>query len=153
VEPTEPDGYVTPPDATEERAPKPAPEPKYDDAVPVYLVAGPGKKEKTGVSPRNITVPAATGTTPNAGIPVRVQADNQDRVGVSLLNESATIIRIGENEADALEKGAALPASMTNYMWIATQDSLYAIADSGSSQLKLSVIEEYRAAGRSWTDQ
>jgi hypothetical protein len=129
------------------RAPRPAPEPKIDDAVPVYIVPRP-KRRTSGASPRRVAIPAS------GNPPVRLFSENEERVGVSLLNESATIIRIGETESDAANYsgtpsgGAALPASMTSYLWISTQDSLYAVADSGASELYLSVIEEFGEAGR-----
>lgn len=137
-----PGGFETP-DAGTGPAPRPAPEPEISDSVPVYIVPGPYKGELAVSSPRQIPVPASGNT------PVRVcgGADRR-RVGVLLLNESATIIRIGGTEVDAANGGAALPASMTNYLWIGTQGSLYAVADSGSSVLFLSVIEEFAGAGR-----
>jgi hypothetical protein len=136
--------YVTPSDESE-HVPvlRPAPEPQFEDAVPVYIVDRPGRRGINRSSPRRIAVPAA------GGVPVRVVAENHDRAGVLLLNESATIIRIGETESDASTRGAALPASQTSYLWIASQDSLYAIADTGTSQLTLSVIEEFGQAGES----
>lgn len=142
---TEPGFRTPPPDVS--RAPRPDPEPKIEDAVPVYIVPRP-KRRTAGASPRRVAIPAA------GNMPVRLFSENEERVGVSLLNESATIIRIGETETDAANYsggpsgGAALPASMTSYLWIGTQDSLYAVADSGASELYLSVIEEFGDAGR-----
>ena len=140
VEPLDDGQYVTPPDASEERAPRPAAEPKIHDAVPVYVVPRPDRRRR-GAAPRKVTVPAA------GNPPVRLFSGNDNRIGVLLLNESATIIRIGEIEIETASGGAALPASMSNYLYISTADSLYAVADSGASTLALSVIEEFGEPG------
>ena len=140
VEPLDDGQYETPPDETEERARRAAPEPKTDHAVPVYVVPRPDKRRR-GAAPRKVIVPAA------GNPPVRLFSPNDTRIGVLLLNESATIIRIGEIEIETASGGAALPVSMTNYLYIATADSLYAVADSGASSLALSVIEEFGEPG------
>lgn len=131
-----PGGFETPP-ADVGHAPRPGREPEVSDAVPVYMVPGPGRGETEVAAPHSTVVPAPGST------PVRLCGAVPSRAAVLLLNESATIVRIGASEADAVNGGAALPATMGGYLRIHTKGQIYAIADSGTSTLKVSVIEEF----------
>ncbi|HEV2317344.1 MAG TPA: hypothetical protein VGV89_07205 [Thermoplasmata archaeon] len=127
---TTPSGLVGPPQTA-------AREPEVTDAVPVYMVPGPGHGETEVAAPHSTIVPAPGST------PARLCGAVPARASVLLLNETSTIIRIGATETDAVNGGAALPASMGNYLRIHTKGHIYAIADSGTATLKVSVIEEF----------
>lgn len=147
VEPTEPDGYVTPPDASDDRRPsRPAPAPKEVHAVPVYQVEGPqGSKVRRRALPFNIRVHAST----SAEV-TRICDRDDNRVSVRLLNEDSTVdIRISHQEEELLTAsaqgtggagaGALLWHGTNSYTQIETQEPLYALTTSASTAL-LSVI-------------
>lgn len=126
---TGPDQYYTP-------QPRPAkPIPVYVvenlDITPVYRSA----------APRSVPIPVA-------GLePQPICGRDPKRVEILLLNESATTLRIGQTYNDAQAGlGALLPASMTGYLRLRTQDTLYAISTS-STAATLSVIQVFDTEG------
>lgn len=84
VKPLDNGGYDTPPDATEERAPRPAPEPHLSDAVPVFITEGPGSERKIRRLITEGPVTLAAGTTD----PVRLADRDPDRVKLWVCNET-----------------------------------------------------------------
>ena len=122
--------------------------PKYEQAtskplpVPVYIVEEAGGRDavKTA-SPRSQTCPAST-----AAEPIRLCGINPRRVRIALLNEdTATDIRFGHDLAAlAAGTGALLPWPMNSYLWLDTQDELFAIGASGSGTPKISIIEVFQ---------
>ena len=107
--------------------------------VPVYIVeqAG-GPAVFRSASPRHFSVQASTGEA------VRLCGRDPKRVRVGLLNESTTSdIRFAQNPADLVNGGGALlPWPSNSYVWLETQDELYAISkDSGTPTI--SVIQEF----------
>jgi hypothetical protein len=115
--------------------------PARPEPIGVYIVSeGGGARALSLCSARKVNVPVP------GGQPVQVCAQDPKTTGVLLLNESATAIRISDTPGGAAT-GAVLPASMSSYLWLACQGDLYAIADSGSSTLVLSVITEFSAPG------
>jgi hypothetical protein len=133
------------PEADVGRAPKQAPVPKVADAVPVYIVEGAQAKVLRMASPRHEICPAST-----AAEPVRICGKNPRRVKVGLLNEdTATDIRIAATRADMTPStggtlgGALVPWPMNSYLWLETQDELYAQGATGAGTPLLSVIEVF----------
>lgn len=115
--------------------------------VPVYIVplAG-GNRPLKKASAIRVPVPAA------GAQPVPLCGRDLHRTRVQLLNESATVIRLVDGPTAQVTpggNGAALPASMTGYLPIDTQEAIYAIADSGAATLYVSVISEYTVPGGS----
>lgn len=111
--------------------------------IPVYVVeeGGSGVVFLTA-SPRHFTVPTATGSVP--GDPVRVCGRNPRRNRVGLLNEDTAVnIRFAQRPSDLVAGGGALLLSMTtSYLWLETQDELFALS-AGTGTPVLSVIEEF----------
>jgi hypothetical protein len=109
--------------------------------VPVYIVTeGSGARTYLTSSPRAITVP------PNAGAdPVRVCGRDLKRNRIGLLNEdTATNIRFAQRPSDLVNGGGALlPWPSTNYLFLETQDELFACTVSATLSVILSVIEEH----------
>jgi len=140
VEPQDFGPYETPPDATEEKAKRPLPEPKIHDAIPVYVVQHPtDKRVRKGMTAELVTV------VNNASAePTRLCNIDHKRVMLHLLNEDATTgIRIGEEYATLLEgRGALLPPGGTSYQHFTHQGPLWAMTTSASATAKLSVIVE-----------
>lgn len=124
----------------EELVPPPLP-------VPVYIVEEAGGQDSVRTAfPRSITCPAST-----AAEPARVCGLNPARARIGLLNEdTATDIRFAaELGALSAGTGALLPWPSNSYLWLDTQDELFAIGASGSGTPKLSIIEVFAGqAGR-----
>lgn len=124
------------------KAPPPVVEqpPSRPPAVPVYLVEGEGgKKVIRTASPQNITVPN------NASDPKLIAGTNPRRNRIGFLNEDATTaVRVGRNQAAVNNGGGALlPKGQTSYLFLETQDELYAVTVSSTLSVVISVIEEY----------
>lgn len=126
--------YETPPTGTG-RAPRPAPLPKTDDAVPVYIVETGGKdKVRREASHDSILVSGSTD-------PVRLCNRDDQRVELHLLNEDATNnVRIGTRSELAESRGAMLPAVTNSYLKIPDQGELWAIPAVAGTIAKVSVI-------------
>jgi hypothetical protein len=110
--------------------------------IPVYVVEN---EDKTPVyrsaAPRNIPIPAT------GGQPVSICGRDPKRVELLILNETNTTVRIGQTYNDASGGlGALLPASMTSYLKLKTQDTLYAMSTS-STAATLSVIQVFDQGG------
>jgi hypothetical protein len=139
------DGQYEVPDGEVGKTPKPAPVEKIPDAVPVYIVEGTSARVIRTASPRHIICPAST-----AAEPVRVCGKNTRRARIGLLNEdTATDIRIGAARGDLLTGpggalgGSLVPWPCNSYLWLETQDELYAIGAKGSGTPLLSIIEVF----------
>ena len=123
-----------PPTPPEHAAPKVRPTP-----VPVYIVeSGSSGTSFLSASPRHVQL-QATG-----GDPVRVCGRSTRRNRIGLLNEDTAnnirfAVRIGDLNTGG---GALLPWPSNSYLWLQTQDELYAIS-AGSGTPLLSIIEEY----------
>lgn len=108
--------------------------------VPVYEVENPYRASSFRTAqPRNTTVPN------NATDPKMICGWNKDRVRVGLLNEDGTTdIRIGWRPSDLASGGGALLVhGQTSYLWIDTQDDIWAVTSSATLTVKLSLIEVY----------
>jgi hypothetical protein len=128
--------YETPPDATEEKPPKAAPEPKFDDAVPVYIMErATGRPVRRDTAMDSINVAGSA-----AGEPTRLCNYDPQRVEIKLLNEdAANNVRFGAR-ADVIEgKGAMLPAVTNTYLTLQTQGELFA-QSLAATAVKVSVI-------------
>jgi hypothetical protein len=118
-------------------SPRPARRPP---AVPVYLTTREGGPEAyLSSSPRNVTIPST------AKDPVVVCGRNPKRNRVGLLNEdTATNIRFAVSPQGLVNGGGALlPYPNNSYLWLETQDTLYATTVSATLSVTLSVIEEF----------
>lgn len=108
-------------------------------AVPVYLVETEGgPRVIRSASPQNVTVPnSASDAKLIAGI-------NPRRGRLGLLNEDGTTdVRFAKNQAGLVNgAGALLPHAQSSYLWLETQDELYAVTSSATLTVKISVIEE-----------
>ena len=111
------------------------------DPVPVYITEpGAGVHPLTRTSFRQVTVTLGTN-------PVPIVERNPDRVSVRLLNESAAggAARLKNGPDSSI--GSVLPAAMTNYLEIKSQDQIWAVSDSAATvNAVISVIEEYKQA-------
>jgi hypothetical protein len=109
--------------------------------VPVYIVTeGAGARAYLTSSPRNVTVP------PNANAdPVRECGRDAKRNRIGLLNEdTATNIRFAYRPSDLVNGGGALlPWPATSYLFLETQDELFACTVSATLSVIMSVIEEH----------
>lgn len=108
--------------------------------IPVYVTQPEGGSEVfRTASPRSITVPNS------ASDAVRLGGRNPRRNRIGLLNEdTSTNVRIAQRPSDLINGGGALLAkSMASYVWLETQDELYAVTDSATLTVKLSIIEEF----------
>jgi hypothetical protein len=142
--PSDNEGY-SPPEPGIGTMPRPWPEPKISDAVPVYIVEGVQARVIRSASPRHIICPAST-----AAEPALVCGQDQRRVRIGLLNESTnTDVRIGMAPGELVAGpggalgGALVPWPCNSYLWFETQDSLYAQGATGSGTPLLSVIEVF----------
>lgn len=109
-------------------------------AIPVYVVEHDGGPDVfLSSAPRHITVPD------NAVDPVRICGRSPRRKRIGLLNEdTATNIRFAQRISDLTNGGGALlPWPATSYLWLDTQDELYACTVSASLSVVMSVIEEF----------
>jgi hypothetical protein len=124
-------------------APRPAPEPKLDDAVPVYMVERPGKRKVTRVTAMfNVLAPANT-----AALPARLCSPDEARVEVRVLNEDpANDVRVGmlEDINDSGQGGGAAGGALishcaSSYTTIPTQGELFCHS-TGASSVRVSVM-------------
>lgn len=118
--------------------PEPPPQPR-PEPVPVFVVEG-GEQSKAyrSAAPRHLTLQASTGDA------VRLCGRNPLRTRIGILNESTSSdIRFAHRISDLTGGGGALlPWPGNSYLWLHTQDELYAISkDSGTPVI--SIIEEY----------
>lgn len=151
VEPDDWGGYVTPPDeAGHHPAQRPAPEPKWYDAVPVFITQGPGKGDRIRALVTEGPVTVASGTTD----PQRVAVRDPHRAKFWICNETtptaaggtAPGVRIGDWETTADNRGLLVPAGQIKDF--ASQDDIWLINQSGSSvTLSWGYETEVEAAG------
>src|SRR5215472_9691610 len=94
--------------------------------VPVYIVEGlgAGARPLKRAALRNVPIPAA------GGDPVLLVPRNPRRNRVSLLNETAVAGRITADPTGI--GGAVLPASMTSYRDIVSEDAIYCYSTGGA---------------------
>jgi len=127
--------YETPPDESEHvPAERPAPEPHYVDAVPVYNVQGPGGKRVIRTLVTEGPVTYATGTTD----PFRIAVRDPRRVKFWICNETTPSaagatgpgVRIGDWETTADSRGLLIPAGQIKDF--VSQDDIYLINLSGN---------------------
>ncbi len=118
------------------------PEKTDHDPVAVYLVDDPG----SGSKPLRRTSFQKKTVNASGGELIRIVGKDPHRHAVRLLNETSTAIRMTFDPGNP-SMGAMLPASMSNYLEIKTQDDIWAIADSGNAGLAVSIISEYNVPG------
>lgn len=120
--------------------------------VPVYLVEmGDAGGTYRAAAPRNFHVPA------NSADPTRVCGRDASRRFVYILNEDAThAARFAQRPGDLVldgsdptktAGGALLPAGMTGYLRLGTQDELWIISADNVNTPRISVIQEFDQAG------
>lgn len=111
------------------------------DPVPVFIVTkGAGARPLARAALQQILVPA-----PGAD-PIVLVPRNPHRSSVRLLNESANPVRLTGDLTGT--GGALLPASMTSYLEIRTQDEICAYQPAGGSgAAAVSVISQYDVPG------
>lgn len=120
--------------------PRVAPEPNPDHRVPVYLVENPyGRKSIRTTNPSQVTVPNS------ASDPKLICGTNPNRVRIGLLNEDqATNVRFAKTQAELVNGGGALLNWVSSsYLWLHTQDELFAVTVSSTLNVVVSVIEEF----------
>jgi hypothetical protein len=139
VEPLDWEHYVTPPDESEhKRADRPAPEPHWNDAVPVYVTDAPGKADRVLilVTEGPVTIPA-TGVP--GGDPLRIAVRDPHRRKFWIVNETTAGgtgqavpgPRIGDWETTADGRGLLIAAASTQDF--NSQDDVYLINTSGTA--------------------
>lgn len=140
VEPLDWEGYRTPPDETEDhRAERPAPEPRWNDAVPVYVTDGPGKGNRLLML---VTEGPLTVASTPAGQPVdplRIAVRDPHRRKFWIVNETTAGgagqavpgPRVGDWETTSDGRGLLIQAASTQDF--NSQDDIYLINNSGSS--------------------
>jgi hypothetical protein len=109
------------------------------DPVPVYVV------ERAGGGKGRLDTATVNRTAPVSGSdPVRLTAQDLRRQRVGLLNEDAAHdARVSKSLADLAQgKGILLPHGATSYLWLNTQDDLFAVGTSANT-VAISVITEY----------
>lgn len=116
--------------------PQPRPVPVFvvenQDKTPVYRTA----------SPRKVVVPI------NTADPIPLCGRDPDRVEVMLLNEDPSNgVRFAVRPSDLDNAGGSLlPPAMGNYLKLKTQDSLYAVSNTGTAAT-VSVIQVFDTSG------
>jgi hypothetical protein len=130
---------------TGRKAPRIAPEKPAErpPAVPVYLVEGEGGPSVIrSAHPRQVVIPN------NASDAQLLCGRNPNRVRVGLLNEdTATNVRFGNSPGELSNgAGALLPWPTNSYLWLETQDRLYALTTSATLSVTVSVVEEFEQA-------
>lgn len=113
------------------------------DPVPVYVV------ERAGGGTGRMDTATDVRVAPAAGSdPVRLTSEDLRRARVALLNETPDkAARFSKSLADLAQgKGAKLPANATSYLWLRTQDDLFAVS-ADSTPITISVIQEYELPG------
>jgi hypothetical protein len=144
------DGPYETPDDTVGRAPRPAPVPELQEAVPVYIVErGVGKRKSKWVAYTDtINLPAV------GNDPAVLCNRDEDRDEVMLLCTSGTNNVLFSDSYASLAAATAtthggcgfLSKSATAYTRVATQDTLYATSDAASaSQVSVVIITEVPA--------
>lgn len=136
VPPDDWEGYQVPPDESiKEHAWRPAPEPKWNDAVPVYITDGPGKGNRILAL---VTEGPVTYASPTAD-PVRIAVRDPHRRKFWIVNETTPSgagaatpgVRIGDWETTADNRGLLIPAAqMKDFN---SQDDIWLTNQSGSS--------------------
>lgn len=127
--------YEDVPGVEHDKPVKPAPEPKFSEAVPVYQVQGPGHQRKIRklITEGPQTIAAATVD------PVRIADRDPDRVKFWICNETTASgagaagpgVRIGDWETIADNRGLLIPAAtLKDFI---TQDSVYLTNQSGTA--------------------
>ena len=139
VPPRDPDEpYASPRPGERVVTPKPAQLPREEDAVPVFIVEGPGRQRvRRDVAAEQITVPAA------GSDPVRVCSVDSNRVQISLLNDdAANDNQFSESIGTVIEqRGAILPHGATSYRTLKTQGELWALSTAASAVKMSKIIE------------
>lgn len=147
VPPIDDGEYRTPPTGVG-KAPRPEPEPRETDAVPVYMLEAPGSKRKirtmTTIGP--LTIPA------NDAVPRRVCDRDPNRVTLFIMNENgtrATNLRVGLREDCDQGNGYFLGgASGSGFEIKGVQDEIYVWNDNTSSLTwSALIITEIEASG------
>lgn len=151
VEPGDWGPYVVPPDESEHRrAERPPPEPKWDDAVPVYIASRPGKADRILALITEGPVTYVTGTVD----PVRIAVRDPYRRKFWIVNETAASgaghadpgVRVGDWETTTDGRGLLVAAASTQDF--NSQDDIYLINVSGSSvTVSFGYETEVEAAG------
>lgn len=137
------DGAYETPDATVGSAPRPAPLPELHDAVPVYMVEGPGKGKVRRSTGCDSILVGPSGTEPD-----RLCNRDDRRTQIHLLNEdAATNVRVGSRSELAEGRGAMLPAVTNSYLKLETQEELWALTVSTTASARVSVIIETEVPG------
>lgn len=111
-------------------------------AIPVYVVENQDKAAVyRAAAPKQLKAPAGAD-------PVPICGKDPDRVQILILNEdSANPVRFAATPADlAGGGGALLPANMSSYLRLVTQDHLYGYSPVGSA-ITLSVIQVFDQSG------
>lgn len=110
--------------------------------IPVYITEPEGGGDVfLSASPRAVTVPAI-----GIADASRLGGRNPKRNRIGLFNEHATVtVRLAQRPSDLVNGGGALlPAAMTSYIWLETQDEIYALTTSaGGTAVTVSIIEEF----------
>lgn len=118
--------------------------------VPVYVVADQrGEEELTSTGHKRYIIPAYGSATSDGSPWVRLVGRNTNREHVYLLNEDASNgIRISNRPdvSTTQHSGTLLPAAMSSYLRLSTQDELYAISDTATAAT-ISIIEEFGRPG------
>lgn len=144
--------YVVPPDATEERPPKAAPEPSYADAVPVYIQSAPGRKPRIRVlvseGPQNI--PATTID------PIRIADRDPHRYKFWICNENlpvqpgaagtqgastTTVGSVTSPAADAIITSQALAAGTYTVGWTVQLSGTLAAGDANNFVMESNAVQ------------
>lgn len=110
--------------------------------IPVFVVENQDRGEVyRAAAPRQLKAPAGADPIPLCG-------RDPDRVQVLLLNEdAANAVRIAQTPADLGSNGGAiLPANMSSYLRLTTQDHLYAFSPVGSA-MTISIIQVFDHSG------
>lgn len=111
------------------------------DPIPVYITEpGAGVHPLGQASFRQVTITLGAN-------PVPIAERNPDRISVRILNESAAggTARLKSGPDSTI--GSLLPAAMSSYLEIKTQEQLWAVSDSAATgNAVISVIEEYKIA-------
>ena len=111
------------------------------EPIPVYITEpGAGIHPLAKTSFRQVTV--VVGANPNA-----IVERNPQRVSVRFLNESAAGGTVRLKNGPDSSVGAVLPAAMSSYLEIKTQEQIWAVSDSAATvNGVISIIEEYKQA-------
>jgi hypothetical protein len=123
--------YAVTPGVEKDRPPKPVPEPKFNEAVPVYIVEGQNQKNPI----RRLITEGPQTIAANTVDPVRIAARDPHRVKLWICNENSTfanLVRIGDWATTADGRGLAIPGGSSPRDFL-NQDDLFLINPSGSA--------------------